>query len=210
MEIVNESGEVLYLPKDSEYVHVTERKLSEFRNLEAGWRYGEGVPFKVATLKDAMSLHETAVSKGFMETDVFPGANGEIMLTVYHEDHYLEFTVEKNGSVTIVRERGDEEICCLEGKELADAHQMIGDLRAELCKSSGLSTEESLTEGKKSSKAWRLRIVAAAESPLLIENASSNEEAASAHTFEYSMPESPANRQYSGSSLQLSYQSPIG
>ncbi|MEE9365455.1 MAG: hypothetical protein V3W44_02110 [Dehalococcoidales bacterium] len=106
---------------------VTERKLRGLEELESGWHYGEGVPLGDSILDDAISLNREATNLGFSETDAFPGTDGEVMLTIYFDDHYLEFTLEPNGNVTFHQEKGDEEIAYQEGLSLQDAKAKIAE-----------------------------------------------------------------------------------
>lgn len=103
----------------------TVKKIRSFKQLTQGWSYGEGKPFKDSILNDAISVIREAFNLGFNITDAFPGLDGEVMCTIYHEDHYLEFTLEPDGNVTFVREKSDDEICYLEGLSLQDAKEKI-------------------------------------------------------------------------------------
>ncbi len=49
------------------------------------------------------------------------------MLTIYFDDHYLEFTLEPNGNVTFYQEKGDKEIAYQEGLSLQDAKAKIAE-----------------------------------------------------------------------------------
>lgn len=110
----------------------TVKKIHSFKRLVTGWSYGEGKQFKVPVLNDAISLVEEAFNLSFHTTDTFPGLDGEVMCTIYHENHYLEFIIEPNGSITFTREYGDEEICYQEGLLLQEAVDKIRELRHEI------------------------------------------------------------------------------
>lgn len=103
----------------------TERKIQGFKKLENGWHYGEGVALEQSILDNAIALHQEAIRLAFFETDAFPGFNGEVMFTIYFENHYLEFTLEPNGVVTFYREKDDEEICYQEGLSFEEAKAKI-------------------------------------------------------------------------------------
>lgn len=104
--------------------NVTREKILGFRELEPGWHYGEGVSFEQPILKKAICLSQDAETNGFYN-NAFPGANGEIMLCVYHRKHYLEFTIEPSGSITFYWEENDEETCHQEGLSLQEAQTKI-------------------------------------------------------------------------------------
>ncbi len=75
---------------------ITDRKLRAFADLPNGWYYGEGVPFGGAVLNMARTL-----SLGLAETDAFPGLNGEVVVSVYFGEHYLEFTIDPDESIAL-------------------------------------------------------------------------------------------------------------
>ena len=103
----------------------TTDKIRSFKQLKKGWSYGEGVPFKDSMLNDAISLIREANVAGFYRTNAFPGLNGEVMCTIYHKEHYLEFSIEIDGSVVFCREDGDDEVCYQEKLSLNDAKQNL-------------------------------------------------------------------------------------
>ncbi|MBM3301840.1 MAG: hypothetical protein FJY85_18050 [Deltaproteobacteria bacterium] len=109
----------------------TERKIKSFRGLKHGWHYGEGEPIEEEILGDAISLFREATRLAFFETDAFPGLNGEIRVTIYLHDHYLEFTVEPDRSVTFHREMAHQEVCHEEHLSLNAAKARIADFRAD-------------------------------------------------------------------------------
>ncbi len=122
-------------------IPVTVKKIHDFKKLGKGWSYGEGEPFKGSILNDAISLIREAFNLAFYTTDAFPGLNGEVMCTIYHEDNYLEFTLEPDGNVTFAREKSDDEICYQEGLSLQDAKEKIGEFRKEIWNTYEFSTQ---------------------------------------------------------------------
>jgi hypothetical protein len=93
--------------------------------LQAVTHYGEGVSFESSILKQAIELNSYARSLGFLKTDVFPGINGEIMITIYHFEHYLEFTIENKETITFCQEKNDEEISYQENLTFDQAKEKI-------------------------------------------------------------------------------------
>lgn len=61
-------------------------------------------------LDRAIALHRELLCQGYSRTNAFPGLNGEVLVTAYHEKHYYEFCLELDGMVTFVHEIDDEEI----------------------------------------------------------------------------------------------------
>jgi hypothetical protein len=107
----------------------TERKFREFKELESGWHYGEGIAIEQSILDSAIALHQEAIRLAFFEADAFPGLNGEVMFTICFENHYLEFTLEPDGVITFYREKNDEELCYQEGLSFEEAKTKIGEFR---------------------------------------------------------------------------------
>ena len=103
----------------------TEAKIWNFRKLGDGWHCGEGVQFKDRDILEALSLHSEMLNSGFLETDAFPGFNGEIQITLYSGKDYSEFTLEPDGKWTFLHERGDEEIQYKEMLTLPEAIRTV-------------------------------------------------------------------------------------
>ena len=92
-----------------------QQKIRGFARFEPGWHYGEGVRFDKARLNKAICLNDEAIRRGFVQTDAFPGVSGEVMITIYHGRHYLEFSIEPDDTVVFVYEFDDEEVTYEEG-----------------------------------------------------------------------------------------------
>ena len=125
--------------------NATERKILGFKNLKAGWHYGEGVPFQVERLKKAVQLNQEAIRLGFFETDAFPGVSGEVRVTIYHGVYYLEFTIEATDMTTFVYEINDEEVSYEEGLTFDEAKARIRNFRKDICSLSDSSAESITT-----------------------------------------------------------------
>lgn len=110
----------------------TVKKIHGFKKLEKGWHYGEGELFEDSILDNAASLIQEAFDLAFYTTDAFPGLNGEVICTIYYGDHYLEFILEPDDSITFSREKGDEEICYQEELSLQGAKEKIRQFRKEI------------------------------------------------------------------------------
>lgn len=59
----------------------------------------------------------------------FVGDSGEIRLTVYHGDYYLEFTIEIDQTITYRRELGEQEQDYQEGLSLDEAIEIIKEFK---------------------------------------------------------------------------------
>lgn len=103
----------------------TEKRILEFRELEPGWHYGEGGPASETAIENAIRLDKQVHSLGYIPTNCFPGVSGEVMLTVYYLQHYLEFTCGADGTVVVVEEYGEEELSYVEGMSLQAAEAKL-------------------------------------------------------------------------------------
>ncbi len=82
------------------------QKIEQFRNLDKGWHYNEGVPTTQEIARKAITL----IRNSPFDTDVFPGIDGEIMVTMYHKKHYWEYTIETYGKVTFVHQINNKDV----------------------------------------------------------------------------------------------------
>ena len=138
-------------------------KIDSFLELEKGWHYGEGIAFSKETVSMAKKFAEQAIWSVF-DTDAFPGIDGEIMVTVYFEDHYLEFTIESSGEIEYVYEFKDEEIDESENLNFREAEEKLDKFCENIWHTSGLSTESILITKESDSIGWPLKIQRAVES----------------------------------------------
>jgi hypothetical protein len=83
----------------------TLKKIETFSDLPAGWHYGKGRAASVSTVSRAKDIFTQYVQVGFLTTDAFPGKDGEIMITGYKDNFYVECTVENNGRYSVIGEK---------------------------------------------------------------------------------------------------------
>lgn len=155
-EIKNES-KYIYFPEDPNAPNITEKKINSFKQLKKGWHYGEGVSFKSTVLKQAIELNSYARSLGFLKTDAFPGINGEIMVTIYHLEHYLEFTIEDTETITFCREKNDIETSYQEGLKFEQVKEKIKNFGKEIWTQFAYYTSNITIGFKEDLKALRLK-----------------------------------------------------
>jgi hypothetical protein len=135
-------------------------KLRSFLDLPEGWCYQKGRAPSRKTVNAAVKLIEEA-SLSLASTDVFPGADGEIQVSVYHKDHYLEFIIEPDYFISFVHEYGGEEVACKERLDLSEAVQELNFFGKEIWNLSELSTLCSSTISSRDSQVWLSRILQA-------------------------------------------------
>jgi hypothetical protein len=99
-------------------------KILSFARLPFGWHYGEGRPIDKKVIQRALAILWRLYR--LADSDAFPGSDGEIMVTGYEGDHYIEAIVENDGSVSLTYEFKDSEIFAQErmSAEEADAKLM--------------------------------------------------------------------------------------
>jgi hypothetical protein len=99
----------------------TTAKILSFRELPVGWHFGGGVPPMNETIAAALKLNQEAEASGFDKTNAFPGIEGEIQVTAYLGALCLEFTIERDGGITFVKEQDDRELFYESGLTLDEA-----------------------------------------------------------------------------------------
>ena len=77
------------------------RKILAFASLPVGWHYGTGVPPSPKAVRVALAYLAFLSALGFAENDAFPGADGEIMVTVYLDNSYIQVSLEADESIDI-------------------------------------------------------------------------------------------------------------
>lgn len=82
-----------------ERCNVSLNKLREMEELKTGWYYGEGKAPIPEAIRAVRRLLLKACSFGYANMDVFPMTNGEVRLSVYFADGYIELTPLKSGTV---------------------------------------------------------------------------------------------------------------
>lgn len=136
----------------------TEQKIRDFRMLPEGWHFGEGVPPSNERINQALWLHDAAIALGYAETDAFPGVSGEVRVTIYRGQTYLEFTFEANGNATFVHEEGGTEIEYTDNLTFEKAIAKLIETQMRLWATSGSYIPNTMIAGKNDFKASRLKI----------------------------------------------------
>lgn len=186
----------------------TAEKILSFEMLPTGWYFGEGVPPSPKAIEFAIKINEKAALLQ-LQTDAFPGQNGEVQISVYSCDDYLEFIIDAEGLITFVYEKNDQEQEYLENLTLEEAiHELTQDRNGECHGLLGSSTQNTLTIIKKGFLAWPLEILQTTGFLFLNWNAQRSKED---HFVNISTPstqtQSLVTLQSSGSYLKMSCQS---
>jgi hypothetical protein len=181
-------------------ISATEQKINSFKDLPIGWHYGSGIPPSDKILALANQLNRYAGLMNFEATDAFPGIDGEVMLTVYDGDIYLEFSIELNGLINYVREQSDEEVDSREQISLHEAINYIEKIGILKCRSSVSFTPNITIRERKDSRVPRLSRVKPIESQFSMRNVQFKQVEAYARTYESSTLQLQENHRYSGKS----------
>ena len=136
---------------DNDKQNPTIVKVKNFLRLEQGWHFGEGNPPTIECTKKASRIVERAIMLLF-GVDVFPGIDGEIMVTIYYKNHYLEFIVETDETVTFIHEQDDIEIDSKENLHFSSALKKLNDFGEVIWNMSELSTLSTMIPEKKNLK----------------------------------------------------------
>src|ERR1017187_3275031 len=79
----------------------TDRKIASFANLRPGWDYGRGGPIPAGTRELASVWNYFLQSLGFLDTDAFPGSDGEIIVGAGYGDDYFEVIIEPDNTISV-------------------------------------------------------------------------------------------------------------
>ena len=129
-------------------------KIVSFANLANGWHFGAGRAPSPTMISKALGWHAKLRSLGFTLTDAFPGANGEIMVTAYEGNHYVEILLETDAAVSFVYERDDVEATHLDHVAPDRVSEKLQDIAGEIWSTSGYFTRNTLIASAMNSKAW--------------------------------------------------------
>jgi hypothetical protein len=116
-------GPVYYRPTRSDI----EARILSFGELGDGWHFGEGQAPPIDIIDRAIELHHILKSSGFRSTNAFPGIDGEVIVSAYRENFYLEFTLEVDGSLSFIFEQNDVEEISIEGLTIENVLSVIDD-----------------------------------------------------------------------------------
>lgn len=186
---------ILTIPKRSK----TLQKLDDFLSLEVGWHFGQGQPPEQDVFDIAHCLVTHAEIYTF-ETDVFPGIDGEIMVTVYADAHYLEFTIQTDGAITYVYQVEEKDVSYEEGLTLGEAMNNLDNFFKTSCNISEFYTVSTTTPENVGSKVWHFTTQPRVEYRLYQQNALTELALRSVNTSSNSIREQHRSPQYSGSS----------
>ncbi len=83
-------------------------KIDSFVDLPNGWHYGEGRGATKLAVNSARTMHALLMEHNVNEVEVFPDANGGILLSGYYDEETLEVFCDHDGKINILHEVGNE------------------------------------------------------------------------------------------------------
>jgi len=193
----------------------TEQKIRDFYSLPVGWHYGDGIAPTSDMIAKAVQYEALYRLLGYPITDAFPGIDGEIMVTAYHGDYYVELTLEVDGLFRFACEAPGSGEVYEEGLLAFQAmHHLLGFTRGiepETCRSyESFTLGTTMTTAAESSKTWRsvingiaLETRASPASPL---NVPSRSAEVFAVTYANTINKSQPTQQFSGFLVQNTFQ----
>jgi len=184
-------------------INTTQKKINSFKALPVGWHYGSGIAPLAKVLDLAIQLNQCAGLMGFEATDASTGIDGEVMLTVYDGDIYLEFSIEVDCSINYIREQGDKEVDSEEKISLLQAINYIVNIGLSKWRLSVQSTRNTMIQGRKDSRELRLSRAKPTKSQFSRRNAPFKLVGVNVHTYEDSTRRLLEIRQCSGKSPQV-------
>ena len=115
----------------------TVQKILSFLRLPTGWCYGRGRAPSQSVADLAIKWATATRAIGFQTTNAFPGENGEISVTAYHQNHYVEAIIETTGLISLHYEKDDTPVWSHENLPLDRARQYITAVAGEIWNTPG-------------------------------------------------------------------------
>ena len=123
-------------------------KIISFSRLAYGWRYGEGAPIPVGTIRTAFQWASQLSSLGFVDVDAFAGVGGEVSLIGNRGVHCVEVIVEANGFLSVGHDITGHQVTYHPNLRALEATKIINDIARGIWSISGFYIPEtSIDEG---------------------------------------------------------------
>lgn len=106
----------------------TLQKIQSFAHLPHGWCYGSGEPLSPEAIGHAINWLRSLVKLNLIDNNAFPGADGEIIISVYIGVINIDLSIYQNGEASLIVENGEEEIgsfSCFALRKVRDVISMV-------------------------------------------------------------------------------------
>ena len=135
----------------------TVEKIQIFSQLEKGWHYGTGDRIDHAQIQRALELLKFCHQLGFKCSDAFPGADGEILLSLYAGDHYASILLDVKDCYTFSHEVSGELCIDLEKLNLDSTKDHLRVIARRIWHMSDSFIPSIMTQGARGSTNWPLK-----------------------------------------------------
>jgi hypothetical protein len=95
----------LVCDQSTECLDLIEQKIRSFMSLPVGWNFGESTPPKWEIVDLAIQIYKIGNSFG-LSCEVFPVADGQIEVSLYRNDQFMDILVKENGELELTHEAG--------------------------------------------------------------------------------------------------------
>ncbi len=85
--------------------YIIEKKIRTLGNLETGWNYGEGAAPNQEVIEQAIDLSRLGKTYN-LSCEVFPVSDGEIEVSLYQDEHFLDILIKKDLTMELTHEVG--------------------------------------------------------------------------------------------------------
>lgn len=191
-------------------LNFTAAKIRAFADLQPGWHFGSGRGPSPEAISGALFLNGALVQSGIVNTNAFPGVSGEVQVSAYSGDSYIELIVNPDLSIDAHFEIGGVEVDSAEGLSLVHALAKIQIYRGKAWLSSGYYIRNTSTPSESALPVSRFDPQVTAQGfRSLTKIASGKVVQASANTSQDITVTSRDRRQYSGFSTQKNLETTV-
>jgi hypothetical protein len=189
------------------------QKLCSFANLPIGWDYGSGGPISIREISRALNWEKCLRAQGFLDTDAFPGGDGEVVVSASLGDHYVEVIVEPDNTTSVAYDFQRKQIFYRLNLSFSEAMQVITEVAGRIWNASDYYINVNTIRNRGSSLDPHLGILRTTDFfQSLDQTVSTRPGRASVTTseiFTSSTPELWENPQFSGSSNPIYFRQAI-
>lgn len=187
----------------------TQLKMDAFKDLKPGWHYGQGHSPSEALIQKAKAIAKMLQMEFFCLVDTFLGIEGEIQVTAYPGQYFIEVNLLNDGNLELYVELIDqEEIIDLENLSMVELMRHLKIFKhAKLWKSFAFYPKSTLTKNYPDFPASPSGILLLQEeaSPYLTRNVPPTSQVPPAGTSTNTTDPSATNHLYFGDSVQVNY-----
>lgn len=123
----------------------TAEKIRSFEGLKAGWNFGEGDAISAKEVDRALLALAVVRQFGLSINDAFPGLDGEVKVTSYKDDYYVQYIVSPNAVSTIIAYRGNALLHRIRDIPDSEARKRLAAIAGEIWNTSDLLTSRNTT-----------------------------------------------------------------